>query len=71
MNEVDLKRNRRMGISFPTELQAVINTYRPISTLEYNNLQELLQWVPKEFHKYYQELSHELSVDEYFGSNED
>ena len=40
------------------ELVPIRNIPRPISTKKYNDLIKLLKWVPKQFHPYFQNLSH-------------
>lgn len=43
---------------FPIEIPTIRSGPKPISDKKYKDLQTLLQWMPKNFHPYYQYLSH-------------
>lgn len=54
---LDLNRVSRRSF-FPEEIPILRNTQKPISQKKYKDLQNLLQWVPKIFHAFYQNLQH-------------
>jgi hypothetical protein len=45
-------------VTFPETLRASSEEYRPISSLEYNDLVSLLKFLPKECHPFYRSLRH-------------
>ena len=59
---IDLKRNKRLTVSFPSELPKVRDTSIPIKTAKYNHLMELLEWIDKNFHPFYKSLKHSASA---------
>lgn len=60
---IDLNRSGRR-IVFPVELPPLREGLNVISTKKYKHLQNLLKWVPKQFHEFYQNLIHSEIVSE-------
>lgn len=54
---LDLNRISRKAL-FPEEIPVIRDQPKPISDKKYKDLQNLLQWVPKIFHLFYQQLPH-------------
>ncbi|VEN41695.1 unnamed protein product [Callosobruchus maculatus] len=60
-----LNRNiRKNNTPMPESLPIIRCSSRKISTKKYNHLQKLTKWVPKQFHKYYQDIPHGEETDE-------
>lgn len=53
---LDLNKTTRRSLSFPDEIPIVRNGPKPIGEKKYQHLQNLLKWVPKMFHGFYQNL---------------
>lgn len=63
-NVLDLNRNTRKCVAFPDEIPVIRNTPKPIGEKKHKHLQNLLKWVPKMFHSFYQNLPHSNVPDE-------
>nr|CAI5829866.1 unnamed protein product [Callosobruchus analis] len=60
-----LNRNiRKNNVQIPGSLPTIRCGSRKISTKKYNHLQKLTKWIPKQFHKYYQDIPHGEETDE-------
>lgn len=59
---LDLNRNTRKSIVFPDEIPVIRNVPKPIGEKKYKHLQNLLKWVPRMFHAFYQNLPHSDAV---------
>lgn len=56
--ELNLFRAGRQVNNFPAELPVIRENDKPISSAKYKDLMTLLQWIPAEFHSFYQNLPH-------------
>ncbi|XP_018571479.1 uncharacterized protein LOC108911126, partial [Anoplophora glabripennis] len=63
-SQLDLNRNRRNPTSQLENIPIIRNSSNPITTRKYQNLQNLLKWVPKVFHPFYQNLVHSEKTGE-------
>ncbi|KAG8247154.1 hypothetical protein J6590_066857 [Homalodisca vitripennis] len=58
MHEVDLKRCRRLKVTFPAHLNQVSASPLPITKQKYNDLIALLPFIPSVCHDFYKNLKH-------------
>lgn len=56
---VNFNRKTAKQCDYPAELTQLMDEQHPISKKKYEDLQNLLRWVPKRFHQFYKDLRHD------------
>lgn len=63
--KVDLKRNKRIGLTMPEILPLLRTTRKKISNEKFRDIQTLMQWVPEEYKAYFESIPHGDGVGDF------